>query len=96
MEIYERDFESKMLQDSVAYYSNKASSWIDDDSYAIYLLKPSLYTKGFFPYLVYIYIYITFVFNFLGRGLLEKGEESKCCKFPKYSYGFFLFFFLKL
>ncbi|KAG7970772.1 hypothetical protein I3843_07G101200 [Carya illinoinensis] len=39
MELYEQDFEVHMLQDSGAYYSRKASSWISDDSCPDYMLK---------------------------------------------------------
>ncbi|PKI46479.1 hypothetical protein CRG98_033122 [Punica granatum] len=39
MERYERDFEDDMLNDTAAYYSRKASSWILEDSCPDYMLK---------------------------------------------------------
>lgn len=39
MEPYEEDFEAQMLQESGAFYSRKASSWISDDSCPDYMLK---------------------------------------------------------
>ncbi|XP_022727597.1 cullin-1-like isoform X2 [Durio zibethinus] len=36
---YEDDFEADMLEDTGAYYSRKASSWIEDDSCPDYMLK---------------------------------------------------------
>ncbi|VVA89806.1 unnamed protein product [Arabis nemorensis] len=39
MKNYEEDFETFMLQDTLAYYSRKASSWIQDDSCPEYMLK---------------------------------------------------------
>lgn len=47
MELYEQDFEVHMLQDSGAYYSRKASSWISDDSCPDYMLKANLCTRCF-------------------------------------------------
>ena len=38
---YEVDFEEDMLQDTGAYYSRKASSWIEEDSCPGYMLKAS-------------------------------------------------------
>jgi cullin 1 len=39
MDAYETDFESSMLQDTAAYYSRKAASWIEEDSCPDYMLK---------------------------------------------------------
>ncbi|XP_075653953.1 cullin-1-like isoform X1 [Castanea sativa] len=39
MDQYENDFEAAMLKDTVAYYSQKASSWILEDSCSDYMLK---------------------------------------------------------
>uniref|UniRef100_A0A7N2R666 Cullin-1 n=1 Tax=Quercus lobata TaxID=97700 RepID=A0A7N2R666_QUELO len=39
MDRYENDFEAAMLKDTVAYYSQKASSWILEDSCPDYILK---------------------------------------------------------
>ncbi|KAL4385870.1 hypothetical protein GQ457_09G008190 [Hibiscus cannabinus] len=39
MERYEDDFEADMLRDTGAYYSRKASSWIEEDSCPEYMLK---------------------------------------------------------
>ncbi|KAE8686122.1 Cullin-1 [Hibiscus syriacus] len=39
MDRYEDDFERAMLQDTGAYYSRKASSWIEEDSCPDYMLK---------------------------------------------------------
>ncbi|KAK4418166.1 Cullin-1 [Sesamum alatum] len=39
MDYYENDFESAMLDDTVAYYSRKASQWIVEDSCPDYMLK---------------------------------------------------------
>ncbi|MCD7471287.1 Cullin-1 [Datura stramonium] len=39
MEYYVNDFEDPILRDTAAYYSRKASSWIDKYSYSNYLLK---------------------------------------------------------
>ncbi|XLR08756.1 hypothetical protein S83_036694, partial [Arachis hypogaea] len=39
MDHYENDFETAMLKDSSAYYSQKASNWILEDSCSDYMLK---------------------------------------------------------
>ncbi|KAG0575693.1 hypothetical protein M758_5G025700 [Ceratodon purpureus] len=39
MDAYETDFETFMLQDTAAYYSRKAASWIEEDSCPDYMLK---------------------------------------------------------
>ncbi|KMT20271.1 hypothetical protein BVRB_1g002750 [Beta vulgaris subsp. vulgaris] len=39
MEQYEKDFEAHLLDDTAAYYSRKASSWIVEDSCPEYMLK---------------------------------------------------------
>ena len=39
MDRYENDFEAVMLKDTVAYYSQKASSWILEYSCRDYMLK---------------------------------------------------------
>ncbi|KNA11180.1 hypothetical protein SOVF_137680 [Spinacia oleracea] len=39
MDYYEKDFEAHMLDDTAAYYSRKASSWILEDSCPEYMLK---------------------------------------------------------
>ncbi|KAJ8444726.1 hypothetical protein Cgig2_030400 [Carnegiea gigantea] len=39
MDYYEKDFETHMLDDTAAYYSRKASSWILEDSCPEYMLK---------------------------------------------------------
>ena len=39
MDYYETDFEAPMLEDTAAYYSRKASSWILEDSCPEYMLK---------------------------------------------------------
>ncbi|OMO57825.1 hypothetical protein COLO4_35078 [Corchorus olitorius] len=39
MDCYEKDFEDKMVKDSGAYYSRKASSWIVEDSCPDYMIK---------------------------------------------------------
>ncbi|KAG8477662.1 hypothetical protein CXB51_027672 [Gossypium anomalum] len=39
MDRYENDFEEDLLQDTSAYYSRKASSWIEEDSCPEYMLK---------------------------------------------------------
>lgn len=39
MDRYEEDFETHMLKDTGAYYSRKASSWIEEDSCPDYMLK---------------------------------------------------------
>jgi cullin 1 len=39
MDYYENDFEAAMLKDTAAYYSQKASNWILDDSCPDYMLK---------------------------------------------------------
>jgi cullin 1 len=39
MDCYDSDFESAMLEDTAAYYSRKASSWILEDSCPDYMLK---------------------------------------------------------
>ncbi|KAL1372521.1 hypothetical protein HN51_002661 [Arachis hypogaea] len=39
MDHYENDFESAMLKDTSAYYSQKASNWILEDSCPDYMLK---------------------------------------------------------
>ncbi|KAJ7977521.1 cullin 1 [Quillaja saponaria] len=39
MDCYEQDFEVHMLEDSAAYYSRKASTWILEDSCPGYMLK---------------------------------------------------------
>ncbi|XVF72564.1 hypothetical protein PTKIN_Ptkin12aG0131400 [Pterospermum kingtungense] len=45
MDRYEDDFESNMLQDTGAYYSRKASSWIEEDSCPDYMLKAKCLKK---------------------------------------------------
>jgi hypothetical protein len=42
MDAYETDFESSMLQDTAAYYSRKAASWIEEDSCPDYMLKVNI------------------------------------------------------
>ncbi|KAH9620813.1 hypothetical protein KSS87_015120, partial [Heliosperma pusillum] len=44
MDYYENDFETPMLEDTAAYYSRKASSWILEDSCPEYMLKASFGT----------------------------------------------------
>ncbi|KAF9604479.1 hypothetical protein IFM89_006801 [Coptis chinensis] len=39
MDCYENDFETAMLKDTGAYYSRKASNWIEEDSCPDYMLK---------------------------------------------------------
>ncbi|CAA0834817.1 Cullin-1 [Striga hermonthica] len=39
MDYYEKDFEEALLNDTAAYYSRKASTWILDDSCPDYMLK---------------------------------------------------------
>lgn len=39
MDQYENDFEAALLKDTSAYYSRKASNWIEDDSCPDYMLK---------------------------------------------------------
>ncbi|XP_057964979.1 cullin-1 [Malania oleifera] len=39
MECYENDFELDMLKDTAAYYSRKASNWIEEDSCPEYMIK---------------------------------------------------------
>lgn len=39
MDHYEKDFEAHLLDDTAAYYSRKASSWIVEDSCPEYMLK---------------------------------------------------------
>ncbi|CAA3007307.1 cullin-1-like [Olea europaea subsp. europaea] len=39
MEHFEKDFEAALLNQTAAYYSQKASSWIVDDSFSTYILK---------------------------------------------------------
>ncbi|WCJ26039.1 Cullin family protein [Euphorbia peplus] len=39
IERYEEDFEARMIQDTTAYYSRKASTWILEDSCPDYMLK---------------------------------------------------------
>ncbi|CAK9857857.1 unnamed protein product [Sphagnum jensenii] len=39
MDVYETDFEGFMLQNTAAYYSHKAASWIEEDSCPDYMLK---------------------------------------------------------
>lgn len=39
MDCYEQDFEVFMLEDTAAYYSRKAASWIEEDSCPDYMLK---------------------------------------------------------
>ncbi|CAI0467378.1 unnamed protein product [Linum tenue] len=39
MDYYENDFEDAMLKDTAAYYSRKASNWIQEDSCPDYMLK---------------------------------------------------------
>ena len=41
MDAYENDFESAMLEDTASYYSQKAASWILEDSCPDYMLKVS-------------------------------------------------------
>jgi cullin 1 len=48
IELYEEDFEARMLQDSVAYYSRKASSWISNYSSPEYMLKASICIQRIF------------------------------------------------
>ncbi|KAE8665461.1 Cullin-2 [Hibiscus syriacus] len=45
MDHYEDDFEGAMLQDTGAYYSRKASSWIEEDSCPDYMLKAKCLKK---------------------------------------------------
>ncbi|KAK8340197.1 hypothetical protein V6Z12_A08G086100 [Gossypium hirsutum] len=45
MDRYEDDFEADMLQDTGAYYSRKASSWIEEDSCPDYMLKARMPKK---------------------------------------------------
>ncbi len=42
MDVYETDFEGFMLQDTAAYYSHKAASWIEEDSCPDYMLKVNI------------------------------------------------------
>ncbi|WZZ19890.1 hypothetical protein YC2023_121277 [Brassica napus] len=39
MEMYEKDFEMFLLEDTASYYSRKASSWIQEDSCPEYMIK---------------------------------------------------------
>eukprot|EP00270_Netrium_digitus_P021983 TRINITY_DN966_c0_g1_i9.p1 TRINITY_DN966_c0_g1~~TRINITY_DN966_c0_g1_i9.p1 ORF type:complete len:282 (-),score=66.56 TRINITY_DN966_c0_g1_i9:786-1631(-) len=39
MEAYKNDFEAALLQGTSAFYSRKAASWIQEDSYPAYMLK---------------------------------------------------------
>ncbi|XVF62606.1 hypothetical protein PTKIN_Ptkin09bG0021900 [Pterospermum kingtungense] len=39
MKYYETDFEDAMFKDTAAFYSNKASNWIKNESYKDYILK---------------------------------------------------------
>ncbi|PPD75826.1 hypothetical protein GOBAR_DD27254 [Gossypium barbadense] len=45
MDRYENDFEEDLLQDTSAYYSRKASSWIEEDSCPEYMLKAKCLRK---------------------------------------------------
>ncbi|KAL2892031.1 Cullin-1 [Bienertia sinuspersici] len=45
MDHYEKDFEAHMLDDTAAYYSRKASSWILEDSCPEYISEPKLLEK---------------------------------------------------
>ncbi|XVE73270.1 hypothetical protein DITRI_Ditri11bG0103800 [Diplodiscus trichospermus] len=45
MDRYEEDFEADMLEDTGAYYSRKASSWIEEDSCPDYMLKAKCLKK---------------------------------------------------
>jgi len=49
MDYYEKDFEAHMLDDTAAYYSRKASSWILEDSCPEYMLKVRFWKFGL-PY----------------------------------------------
>ncbi|PPR95983.1 hypothetical protein GOBAR_AA24689 [Gossypium barbadense] len=51
MDRYEDDFEADMLQDTGAYYSRKASSWIEEDSCPDYMLKAKKEHSGCRPLL---------------------------------------------
>lgn len=42
MKCYEDDFEVHMLEDTVAYYSQKASNWILEDSCPDYMAKVTI------------------------------------------------------
>lgn len=48
MDRYESDFESSLLEDASAYYSQKASNWILEDSCPDYMLKVCILTVELF------------------------------------------------
>jgi cullin 1 len=39
MDVYEIDFEKFLLEDTTAYYKKKGSSWIEEDSFLVYIVK---------------------------------------------------------
>jgi cullin 1 len=39
MDAYETDFEKFLLEDTTAYYNKKGSSWIEEDSFFVYMIK---------------------------------------------------------
>jgi cullin 1 len=47
MDAYETDFESSMLQDTAAYYSGKAASWIEEYPCPDYMLKVNILSPLF-------------------------------------------------
>lgn len=42
MDAYETNLKSSMLQNTIAYYSHKTTSWIEEDSYPYYMRKASI------------------------------------------------------
>ena len=39
MDVYKTDFEKFLLEDTTAYYKKKGSSWIEEDSFLVYIVK---------------------------------------------------------
>ncbi|KAK7850673.1 cullin-1 [Quercus suber] len=70
MDQYENDFEAAFLKDTVAYYSQKASSWILEDSCPDYMLKVNFIC----PY--YLKVQHEFLSAYVTQ-LLEK-DDSQC------------------
>ncbi len=42
MDAYENNFENSTLQNTIAYYFHKTTSWVEEDSYPYYVLKANI------------------------------------------------------
>lgn len=42
MDTYETNFENSKLQNTIAYYFHKTTSWVEEDFYPYYMLKANI------------------------------------------------------